>query len=150
MRESIYDFRTNGIHDRELNMATIERGFRNLGHAAFSVAMILAMTCGIAVAADIPLVDGTHWVKSTEEVKKAYLVGVSNVIQLEVAYQADNPTPEGRSLAPRAAKGMTGQTLSGVLESLDKWYGAHPEQLQRPVLETIWFEMVVPGLKTNK
>ena len=131
-------------------MKTIESGFRNLGHAASSVAMILAMTCGIAVAADIPLVDGTHWVKSTEEVKKAYLVGVSNVIQLEVAYQADNPTPEGRSLAPRAAKGMTGQTLSGVLESLDKWYGAHPEQLQRPVLETIWFEMVVPGLKTNK
>ena len=131
-------------------MTTIERNFRNLGHAASSVAMILAMTCGIAVAADIPLVDGTHWVKSTEEVKKAYLVGVSNVIQLEVAYQADNPTPEGRSLAPRAAKGMTGQTLSGVLERLDKWYGAHPEQLQRPVLETIWFEMVVPGLKTNK
>ena len=131
-------------------MTTIERGFRNFGHAASRVAMIFAMTCGIAVAADIPLVDGTHWVKSTEEVKKAYLVGVSNVIQLEVAYQADNPTPEGRSLAPRAAKGMTGQTLSGVLESLDKWYGAHPEQLQRPVLETIWFEMVVPGLKTNK
>ena len=131
-------------------MTTIERGFRNFGHAASRVAMILAMTCGIAVAADIPLVDGTHWVKSTEEVKKAYLVGVSNVIQLAVAYQDDNPTPEGRSLAPRAAKGMTGQTLSGVLESLDKWYGAHPEQLQRPVLETIWFEMVVPGLKTNK
>jgi hypothetical protein len=150
MRELIYDFHTNGLHDRESNMTTIERNFRNLGHAASSVAMILAMTCGIAVAADIPLVDGTHWVKSTEEVKKAYLVGVSNVIQLEVAYQADNPTPEGRSLAPRAAKGMTGQTLSGVLESLDKWYGAHPEQLQRPVLETIWFEMVVPGLKTNK
>ncbi|MBL8419570.1 MAG: hypothetical protein JNK92_02945 [Dechloromonas sp.] len=137
-------------HDRELIMTTIQRGFRNLGHAASGIAMLLAMTCGLAVAADIPLVDGTHWVKSTEEVKKAYLVGVSNVIQLEVAYQADNPTPEGRSLAPRAAKGMTGQTLSGVLESLDKWYGAHPEQLQRPVLETIWFEIVVPGLKTNK
>lgn len=143
-------YSTNGINVRELNMTAIERGFRSLGHAAAGVAMIMAMTCGNAVAADIPLVDGTHWVKSTEEVKKAYLVGVSNVIQLEVAYQADSPIPEGRSLAPRAAKGMTGQTLSGVLESLDKWYGAHPEQLQRPVLETIWFEMVVPGLKTNK
>jgi len=139
-----------GIHDREMKMTTVERGLRRVARVASGVVMVLALTSGIAVAADIPLVDGTHWVKSTEEVKKAYLVGVSNVIQLEVAYQADNPVPEGRSLAPRAAKGMTGQTLSGVLESLDKWYGAHPEQLKRPVLETIWFEMVVPGLKTNK
>ena len=131
-------------------MTTIERGLRKLGCVASSVAMMLVISCSIAVASDIPLVDGTHWMKSTDDVKKAYLVGVSNVIQLEVAYQADNPIPEGRSLAPRAAKGMTGQTLSGVLESLDKWYGAHPEQLKRPVLETIWFEMVVPGLKTNK
>jgi hypothetical protein len=45
---------------------------------------------------------------------------------------------------------MTGQTLSSVLETVDKWYAAHPDQLQRPVIETIWFEMVVPGLKTNK
>jgi hypothetical protein len=142
--------RTNGSHDQELKMTIIARGLRRVGRAASSIAAVLALTGGIAVAADIPLVDGTHWVKSTAEVKKAYLVGVSNVIQLEVAYQADNPLPEGRSLAPRAARGMTGQTLNGVLESLDRWYGAHPEQLQRPVLETIWFEMVVPGLKTNK
>lgn len=131
-------------------MTTIERGLRKLGCVAFSVAMMLVISCSIAVASDIPLVDGTHWMKSTDDVKKAYLVGVSNVIQLEVAYQADNPIPEGRSLAPRAAKGMMGRTLSSVLESLDKWYGAHPEQLHRPVLETIWFEMVVPGLKMNK
>ncbi len=131
-------------------MTTIARGLRRVGRAASGVAVALALTGGIAVAADIPLVDGTHWIKSTAEVKKAYLVGVSNVIQLEAAYQADNPLPDGRSLAPRAARGMTGQTLNGVLESLDRWYGAHPEQLQRPVLETIWFEMVVPGLKTNK
>jgi hypothetical protein len=139
-----------GSHDPEMKMTTIAGGLRRAGRAVSRVAIALALTGGIAVAADIPLVDGTHWVKSTAEVKKAYLVGVSNVIQLEVAYQADNPLPEGRSLAPRAARGMTGQTLNGVLESLDRWYGAHPEQLQRPVLETIWFEMVVPGLKTNK
>ena len=108
-------------------MTTIERGLRKLGCVASSVAMMLVISCSIAVASDIPLVDGTHWMKSTDDVKKAYLVGVSNVIQLEVAYQADNPIPEGRSLAPRAAK-----------------------QLHRPVLETIWFEMVVPGLKMNK
>jgi hypothetical protein len=47
-------------------------------------------------------------------------------------------------------KGLKGQTLDSVREGLNKWYAAHPEQLQRPVIETIWFEMVVPGLQKAK
>ena len=82
-----------GSHDLEMKMTTIAGGLRKAGGAVSRVAVVLALTAGIAVAADIPLVDGTHWVKSTAEVKKAYLVGVSNVIQLEVAYLADNPLP---------------------------------------------------------
>jgi hypothetical protein len=45
---------------------------------------------------------------------------------------------------------MKGQTLDTVREGLDRWYAANPTQLQRPVFETIWFEMVLPGLKTSK
>ena len=62
-----------GIHDREMKMTTFERGLRRVSRAASGVAMVLALTSSIGVAADIPMVDGTHWVKSTDEVKKAYL-----------------------------------------------------------------------------
>jgi poly(3-hydroxyalkanoate) synthetase len=41
-------------------------------------------------------------------------------------------------------------TLDSVRDALNKWYAAHPDQLQRPVIETIWFEMVVPGLQKPK
>jgi hypothetical protein len=125
-------------------------GFHKLGQLASATCVALAMTCNVAGAAEIPLVNGTHWVKSTEDVKKAYLVGASNIIQLETAFQADKPVPADRGFSPAVAKGMTGQTLSSVLDTVDKWYAAHPDQLQRPVIETIWFELVVPGLKTNK
>jgi hypothetical protein len=83
-------------------------------------------------------------------VKKAYLVGIANTIQVETAYAAANPPSDGQSIVPRAARGMRGQTLDGVREALDKWYAANPDKLQRPVIETIWFEMVVPGLAKNK
>ena len=33
---------------------------------------------------------------------------------------------------------------------LDDWYAKNPGSLQRPVIETIWFEMAVPGLQANK
>ena len=113
------------------------------------VCMVLALVWGSARAEEIPLITGEHWSKSTEQLKKAYLVGIANVIQVETAYHATNPPSEAQSFVPRVAKGLKGHTLDSVREGLDKWYAANPDKLQRPVIETIWFEMVVPGLKTR-
>lgn len=110
----------------------------------------LAMTAGAAHAQEVPLVNGQHWTTSTEAMKKAYLIGIANAIQIEVAYGGATPASDGQSVIPRMAKGLKKHTLDTVREGLDKWYAANPDKLQRPVIETIWFEMVVPGLKTNK
>jgi len=110
----------------------------------------MAMTCGAVGAVEVPLVDGTLWIKSSEDVKKAYLVGLANMVQVEAAYNADNPLVVEGGFSPRVARGMKEQTLGSVLEALNQWYAAHPERLQRPVVETIWFEMVVPALPKTK
>lgn len=120
-------------------------------HAAlFAGCMALAVAAGSAHAQEIPVVTGEQWSKSTEQVKKAYLVGIANVLQVEAAYQAANPPAGGQSLVPRARKGLTGQTLDTVQKKLDSWYAANPGRLQRPVIETIWFEIVVPGAPAGK
>ena len=106
-----------------------------------------AAVCGNVFAQEIPIVTGELWMQSTEQVKKAYLIGIANTIQLEVAYEGANQPTDAQSVVPRMAKGMRGQTLDSVREGLDKWYAANPDKIKRPVLETIWFEMVVPGLK---
>ena len=110
----------------------------------------IAAACGSVFAQEIPVVTGALWTQSSEPVKKAYLVGIANAIQVESAYEAANPPSDAQSIVPRLARGMKGQTLDSVREGLDKWYAANPDKLQRPVIETIWFEMVVPGLATNK
>jgi hypothetical protein len=118
--------------------------------AMFAACLTLAALAGAARADEVPLVTGEHWTKSSDEIKKVYLVGIANVVQLESAYSGTNPPPDAQSLLPRMVKGLKGQTLDSVREAVNKWYAAHPDQLQRPVIETIWFEMVVPGLhKTN-
>jgi len=117
---------------------------------------VLAVCLGLATAwtsahaQEIPVVTGALWTASSEPVKKAYLVGIANAIQVETAYEGTNPPSDAQSIVPRLAKGMKGQTLDSVREGLDKWYAANPDKLQRPVIETIWFEMVVPGLAKNK
>ena len=93
------------------------------------------------------MITGEQWTQSSEAVKKAYLVGLANIIQVQTAYQGANPPTDAQSFIPRLAKGMQGQTLDGVRENLDRWYAANPTKLKRPVLDIIWFEMAVPGLK---
>ena len=107
----------------------------------------LAVLSGRALAQEVPLVTGEHWVKSTEEMKKAYLVGVANIVQIELAYGGAAPAGDAQSILPRMVKGLKGHTLDSVREGINKWYAAHPDRLQRPVIETLWFEMVVPGLQ---
>ena len=123
---------------------------RQLRTAVFLACMTLAVAWGNAGAAEIPVVTGEQWIASSAEVQKAYLIGIANLIQIETAYYADNPPTEVQSFAPRFAKGLRGQTLDSVREGLNRWYAANPDRLQRPIIETIWFEMAVPGLQKNK
>jgi hypothetical protein len=113
--------------------------------AALAACLNLLLLAGPASADEVPMVTGEHWVKSSDELKKAYLIGAANVLQIEQAYQASSPPTDAQSLVPRWAKGLKGQTLDSVRDQLNRWYAAHPDRLQRPVLETIWFEIVVPG-----
>jgi len=119
--------------------------------AAMAAACIALALAPVSVRADeIPLITGAQWVRSSDQMKKAYLVGIANIVQIETAYESGNPPPDSQSILPRLAKGMRGQTLDSVRLGLDGWYAAHTDQLQRPVIETLWFEMVLPGLKYSK
>jgi len=112
-----------------------------------AMSMLLAVASGTARAQEIPLVTGEHWMKSSDEMKKAYLVGVANIVHVQLAYEGATPASDAQSILPRMVKGLKGQTLDSVRDGLTKWYAQHPNQMQRPVIETLWFEMVVPGLK---
>lgn len=110
--------------------------------------LTFAVMGNVARAESIPIVTGEQWTVSSDEAKKAYLVGIANVLEIERAY-AGNTAASSKDIAPRFAKGMQGQTLDSVRQGLDNWYAANPSRIQHPVIETLWFEMVVPGLKKN-
>ena len=121
---------------------------RRQWRTALILACVALMAVAVGVRADeIPVVTGEHWTKSSDDMKKAYLIGIANLLQVETAYFGANPPTDAQSFVPRLVRGLRGQTLDSVREALDRWYAANPGRLQRPVLETIWFEIVVPGLQ---
>lgn len=65
----------------------------------------LTMGASIARADEIPLITGKQWTESSDQMKKAYLVGIANVVQVDVAYHAGNSPPDSASIVPRFARG---------------------------------------------
>lgn len=114
------------------------------------VAWVTLMASGMARAEQVAMITGEQWVQSSEQLKKVYLIGIANAYEVEAAYYGAKPPSDEQSLIPRFGRGLKGQTLDTVRERLNQWYAANPDRVKRPVLETIWFEMVVPGLKQNK
>jgi len=110
-----------------------------LRKAMFLSLMALAVLSSGVRADEVPLITGEHWTKSSDEQKKAYLIGIANIVQVELAYGATTPPSDAQSIVPRMAKGLKGHSLDSVREGLNKWYAANPQRLQRPVVETIWF-----------
>jgi len=121
-----------------------------LGTLVLAAWVSLVAASATAYAEGVAMITGEQWMQSSEQLKKVYLIGIANAYEVEAAYYGAKPPSDEHSLIPRFGRGLKGQTLDTVREGLNQWYAAHPDQVKRPVIETIWFEMVLPGLKQNK
>ena len=115
---------------------------------ALAVLSLTLLASG-ARAQEVVIVTGDHWTKSGNDLKKAYLLGIANLAQVELAYFGNNQPTDAQSFVPRLARGLRGETVDSVRDKIDAWYAANPTRLSRPVLDVVWVEIVVPGLKKS-
>ena len=125
-------------------------GKRNLiiGALLASVFLVWSVPAG---AEDVPFVDGKSWKKSAPILKRSYLVGVSNLMSAEYAYQQTfGPPPDKQTTIQRLFEEIDEVTLNQAIERIDKWYEDHPERQDVTVLEVIWLDMVRPNLPESR
>lgn len=91
---------------------------------------------------------GEHWAKATDTERRAYVLGILNMAMIE--YQLSGPNPKHRTTIPRLVKALDGMAVPQLVEKVDAYYRANPDQQQRRVFEVIWFEMVAPGTKPQE
>lgn len=108
------------------------------------LAGLLMLTVRTGWAGDIPLVDGKLWNKSTVVEKRSYLIGASNLLDVEYGYQqrSGQPPRDGQSIIRRLYEEVDEMTLDQVIERIDGWYRDHPGELHKAVLDVIWLDMV--------
>lgn len=103
---------------------------------------------------------GTMWQKTTEPEKLAFIFGVESAITVEYFVNAkitEKAAKEGKrpvyTLSPfekgwmRAFKGVSRTELVKIVND---WYATNPQHLDRPVLDVIWHEIIVPRLDAKQ
>jgi hypothetical protein len=105
---------------------------------------LLLLLSGMA-RAELPIATGEHWTTATEREKKAFLLGMGTIIEVEHQLHGATPPSDDQSFVPLLVKGLSKFTLTSAMEAVDAWYAANPDQLKRPVIEVIWFELTLPN-----
>lgn len=112
-----------------------------------------------APAGPIEQFTGQYWINSTDANKEAYLFGIESAVEVEKAISERKAQGklkkkrEGFTLSPFERGWMAAfkdTPRKEIVEQVDAWYKANPDGLNRPVMDVIWYEVVVPRLQALK
>jgi hypothetical protein len=109
-----------------------------------AIALLAGLMVSVPAAAQQVVVDGEMWLRSSPEIRKAFLVGAGNMIALEKAYATRKGTaqPAAGAMAGKAVEGMSLDQLS---ERITRWYQTNPQRHDVPVMGVIWIDLVKPA-----
>ncbi len=102
--------------------------------AVLGLALALALAVPSLAADKGFLWDGSHWKSMNTDLKVAYIKGVGNMADVEVASGGS-----GRSAC--ISKGFVDElktkTIGQVVQEVDKYYQDNPQKLTTPVIEVV-------------
>jgi len=105
---------------------------------AWIIGLVILFTCsGLALAQSQSkgfLWDGTHWKGLTPEIKVAYIKGIGNMADFEVAMGGS-----GRAgcISEAFVKELKTKTIAQIVQEVDKYYQENPDKLKTSVIEVV-------------
>jgi len=78
--------------------------------------------------------NGTHWKEFSKEVKVAYIKGVGNMADLEVAVSGK---ARAGCLSVGLVKELQGKNIEDIIKEVDKFYKENPDKITTPVVEVV-------------
>lgn len=103
----------------------------------------------------VDIVTGELWMLSKQEEKLAYVLGIESAICIEyminkkVLESEKNKQVPLHTLSPFEkgwVKAFENVKRAEIVDRVDSWLKAHPDQQERPVLAVIWYELIAPNL----
>ncbi|GAB3103273.1 hypothetical protein G8770_19920 [Aestuariicella hydrocarbonica] len=106
--------------------------------------LILSGTLGISTiaSAEVGQIDGHIWQASSLNEKRAYLMGVSNVVAVNRAIQIKHNDLDPDAAVNHIAAAMDASTIDAAISRIDSWYRSNDSKLDVPVLGVVWLGLV--------
>lgn len=103
---------------------------------------------------------GEIWVNSPASDKLAYLFGIDSAVAVEYFINSELTAKAAKAgkkpvytLSPFEKgwmKAFANMSRSDISKLVDEWYANNPKELQRPVLNVMWYELIAPRLAAPK
>ena len=96
----------------------------------------------------VPFVDGEMWEESSRLEKLSYIVGLSNLLDAEYAFQqkSGNPPTANQSIVKAMWDSIDDLSIDDAISRIDQWYENNPDDMSTVVIDVIWVDMVEPNL----
>ncbi len=128
---------------------------------SFMLLAVVMLSSTISIAGQNPVTDltGKVWMESSHEVKMALIYGVECAVAMEYLTAKHREEADGEKAShDEIVKSLTafpenwilafsGVERASIVDTLDKWYTDNPTELDRPVFNVLWYEVMEPTLK---
>jgi hypothetical protein len=97
--------------------------------------LVLSLS-GVALSqgAQPSLITGAQWQGASQEMKSAYIRGVGNMADYDVAVSGKG---KAGYLSVGLVNELKGKSIEGIVKDLDKFYKDNPDKLNTPVMEVV-------------
>lgn len=129
---------------------------------ALAITVNAAQTESASEKNPVEQLTGKVWQSSTPENKRAVIFGIDTAVAIE---KAINEKAKEKIKNPKDVKKMPhtlsvfekswmeafkNMTRDEIVKAVDDWYTANPDSAERPVMDVIWYEIIVPKVNAAK
>jgi Na+-transporting NADH:ubiquinone oxidoreductase subunit NqrB len=111
------------------------------GWKKWLVGACIAAAAAQVIARESIVVDGSHWMNASAAERRAFLIGVGNMIVAETAYAKKNGR-DGQTAGALITKAVADMKLPQIEARITRWYETNPGKLSMPVMGVVWNDMV--------
>ena len=113
---------------------------------AASMAQKAAPVQGTVASPPLPVITLDIWKNSTDQERRAFLMGLVSMLEMENAWQGKNPLPIEQSIVPTWVRGLSGVTIPDMDNALNDYLVKNPKAGDRSVLMVLGRLYVRPKL----
>ncbi|MCC8194957.1 MAG: hypothetical protein LIP28_09965 [Deltaproteobacteria bacterium] len=131
------------------------------GMFCFGLCALFAITASVALAQQqrgsgtvsaisVPAVQLKHWKNSTVQERRAFLMGFLSMLEMEHTWQGKDGLAVAQSTVPTWWRGLAGVSIPEMDDALNQYIAAHPNAMDRTVIEALGRIYVRPKLSKNE